>query len=544
MIHDEFIFQRNDDIGAAAAEDDSTFLADCFIDIGDLSALEDCDNPRRIIVGRTGAGKSALISVLKIRNERYAQLSPHSLALNFIANSDVVNFFEAAGVSLAPFYGLLWRHLLVVELLKLKFNIRDEASQANYTRYMEKVLTRKDRNKEQAVEYLTKWGNKFWLTSEERVHELVSRVEGSLKASIGGSSIGVPLNFGGAKQLTQEQRSIVENRGREAVSKVQIRELENIITVLAEDIFIDHLQRFYITIDTLDEDWVDDKIKLQLIKTLLDSVRKLRQLKYVKVILAIRQDLLDRVLHFERSPGFQEEKYESLYLDIVWTRDQLYELTEKRLQKLVRRRYTRHPITFQNLFVGSVDGRETFDYLLDRTFRRPRDIILFVNECIRHGENRSQITPTMVKAAEEAYSYRRLQSLATEWQGIHPNLLHVLKMFRGMQSRFEVSELTREFFENQYMEVLNEIEDPSADRLTKGIQSLYSPQGNFNSVRSYFLRDLYTTGFLGIKSSPQESIHWSYLSRYSMSPGEIKGNSAVYIHPTFCRALSINRHEK
>ena len=543
MMNDKFVFQKNDEIGSAAAEDDAAYLSRCFVDTGDLSKLCDCENPRRIIVGRTGSGKSALISELVTKNARCIQLQPHSLALNFIATNDVVTFFEAAGVNLTPIYILLWRHLLVVELLKKKFNIRDQESQNNYTRALEKLLTRRDRNKEQAVDYLSKWGNKFWLTSEERIHELVTRVEGSLKASVDGTGVGVPLTLGGAKKLTEEQRAVVEHRGREAVSKVQIRELENIITVLEEDIFTDPQQRFYVTVDTLDEDWVDDRIKLQLIKALIDSVRKLQRLRFVKVILAIRQDLLDRVIHFDRSPGFQEEKYESLYLDLSWTKQQLLEVVERRLNELVKRKYTKQSVKFHDLFESIVQGQSTFEYLLDRTFMRPRDIILFINECIRQAEDKDRISPNVIKSAEESYSYKRLQSLATEWQGIHPNLYHVLKMFHGMRSRFEVSDLTQEYFERRYVDVVSDIENHDADRLTKGLQSLYEPQCNFNSLRNYFLRDLYSTGFLGIKSSPQSSIYWSYRSRYSLSPGEIKPSSMVYIHPTFHKALAIDHRE-
>ena len=43
------------------AESDDRFLNQCFVDTGDYGTLVDCSNPHRIIVGRTGAGKSALI---------------------------------------------------------------------------------------------------------------------------------------------------------------------------------------------------------------------------------------------------------------------------------------------------------------------------------------------------------------------------------------------------------------------------------------------------------------------------------------------------
>jgi putative ribosome biogenesis GTPase RsgA len=58
---DKFTFRKHASIGAAAAEEDSKFLAECFLDNGDLEPLADCSDRRRIVLGRTGAGKSALL---------------------------------------------------------------------------------------------------------------------------------------------------------------------------------------------------------------------------------------------------------------------------------------------------------------------------------------------------------------------------------------------------------------------------------------------------------------------------------------------------
>ena len=147
-----FVFRKHDSIGSAAAEEDSQFLEECFIDTGDLDQLIDCKNPKRIIVGRTGAGKSALIFKLRERSSHVIELSPHSLSLNFIANNNVIAFFEAAGVNLSIFYSLLWRHILVVELLKKKFNIVNEDAHKDYMRNIRSILYKKDRIKEQAVD--------------------------------------------------------------------------------------------------------------------------------------------------------------------------------------------------------------------------------------------------------------------------------------------------------------------------------------------------------------------------------------------------------
>lgn len=60
-----FTFRKNSTLGAAAAEDDHHFLEKCYIDTGDLGVLTDLTNPKRIVIGRIGSGKPALLTKLK-----------------------------------------------------------------------------------------------------------------------------------------------------------------------------------------------------------------------------------------------------------------------------------------------------------------------------------------------------------------------------------------------------------------------------------------------------------------------------------------------
>ena len=73
----KFRFRKLGLIGAAAAEDDGQFLKDCFIDTGELDTLRDCKNARRIVVGRTGVGKTALlIRLAELENKRTIEVRP------------------------------------------------------------------------------------------------------------------------------------------------------------------------------------------------------------------------------------------------------------------------------------------------------------------------------------------------------------------------------------------------------------------------------------------------------------------------------------
>src|SRR5664280_895025 len=115
---DRLVFRKQDRIGAMDAEEDAAFLSDCFVDTGDLELLEDCQRPERIVLGRTGSGKTALL--LRLLEQPYAiEIRPENLALSYITNSTILQFFEQLGVNLDPFYKLIWRHAFCVELLSL-----------------------------------------------------------------------------------------------------------------------------------------------------------------------------------------------------------------------------------------------------------------------------------------------------------------------------------------------------------------------------------------------------------------------------------------
>lgn len=531
-----FVFRRNDSVGAAAAEDDG-FLADCFIDVGDLNSLIDCENSKRIVVGRTGAGKSALLARVASSREHVVQISPHSLSLNYIANNNVIRFFEEAGVNLSAFYMLLWKHVLVVELLRAKYSIKNEDNQRSTMARLRERLYKKDRFKEQAIEYLETWGNRFWLTTEERMQELTQKVESRLSGSIKGTAFAVDISGEGAKALSTEQRSEIVQRGKRAVSEVQIRELDNIIHVLGEDIFSDAQDHYYVIIDTLDEEWADDRIKYRLIRALIDTVRSFRKVENVKIIAALRQDLLNKVMLSTTDPGFQEEKYESLYLYIHWDKKSLERMIESRVNQLMKRRYTGGHISLDEILPQQIDAQPPLEYMFERTFMRPRDVIVFFNECIEQAEGRTRLTAAMVKHAEGSYSQKRLQSVAYEWQIFYPNLKAVAQMFYGMPSAIPMSDITKEFLAERFQEVVSLVQVDLKDQNVDLLNALYTPLGNFNSIRNTLIRNLFGVGLLGIKTGPTSATTWSTDARASLAPGDVRPNATIYIHPMFYRAL-------
>lgn len=433
----EFRFNRNDNVGSAQAELDNEFLSACFVDTGDLNILRDTSHPKRIIVGRTGSGKSALVRKLIQDEEHVIDIQPINLSIEYIANSDVLQFFETLGVKLDLLYQLLWKHVLAVELIKHRYGLNNEQKTKTFLDNLSTLFVQ-DAGKEQAIRYLREWGDKFWNETEHRVKEITSKLESDLKASAASNVPGIKFEAGAAQRLTEEQKREIVHRGSQVVSQVQIKALSDLIRVLAENVFNDPLQRFFITIDGLDEHWVEDRLRFKLIRALIETSKSFQRLQNVKIVIALRVDLLYRVIEATKDAGFQEEKYESMYLRLRWDKNQIEQLVDKRIVKLVLGRYTKRQVHLRELFPPKI-GRISFvDYLIERTFLRPRDAILFVNDCLGRSEGRNRITVQIVADAEAEYSRKRRISLVEEWAGLYPSISDCLDLLQLREVSFVV----------------------------------------------------------------------------------------------------------
>lgn len=532
----EYVFTRNSSIGSADATEDNKFLTACFIDTGDLQSLRECDNPRRIVVGRTGAGKSALLRQLKEAEEHVIELPPETLSLSYIANSDVLNFFEAAGVKLDIFFQLLWRHVFTVELIKHKFKIKDEKTKEHALARLVNAFS-SNSGKKKGLEYIQQWGRNFWTETEYRIKEFTTKLENDLKAGIS-TDLGIKIDLSDIDKLTIEQKHEVLNKGQRVVNEVQIKDLGQVIDLLAEDVFYDPQERWYITIDRLDENWAEETIRYKLIRALIETIRHFQRIRSVKIIIALRTDLLETVFEKTRDSGFQEEKYESLYLPIHWSREQLEDLLNKRVSALIREQYKKQTINLSNILPSRLGSKPAIDYILDRTFLRPRDAILFLNTCLEKAQGKAVISLHNVRDAEGEYSVKRLRSLNDEWGRIYPKLSCYVKILEQRTVPFRYGSLIKNEIDNFIMEICN-AQDSDKDPIYLEALLYIDGRRTENGLLNSLFRKLYKLGVVGVKTDAHTGTRWSYLNEQTLPEGEVKPTSQIYVQPMFWRALGI-----
>src|SRR3989442_10138928 len=107
-----FKIRKAQTLGALAAEDDG-FLTEAFVDSGYLPTLLDTADPRFLVLGRTGAGKTAILR--QVREKAVVGcIDPEELSMQHLYNSTILPKLVDAGVNLDVFYKYLWRHVCVL----------------------------------------------------------------------------------------------------------------------------------------------------------------------------------------------------------------------------------------------------------------------------------------------------------------------------------------------------------------------------------------------------------------------------------------------
>ena len=534
------VFQAGERIGFADAEDDTDFLYQCYIDIDQVRQALNTEDPGSILLGRTGCGKTAAIMHIVNVEDKVIQIEPENLSLNFISNSNILSFFNGLGVNLDLFFQLLWRHVLCVELLNYHYNVKGKKSNfESIFEYMKDTIGT-NQSKRLALDYLKVWGSKFWEETQPRIKEIVEKFENELQAGVDLTNLGVPINAQGSTNVSGEQKTEIINQANRVINKVQIKELSNLMDVMAEDIFTNKQEKYYILIDKLDENWVDDDLRYRLIRALIETIKAFRKVRTVKLIIALRVDLIERIYKYTRSGGFQEEKYEDFNVPINWSKGDLFQLVDRRMGELFKRKYTKANVGFYDIFPKNYRKEgNTFDYLIKRTLYRPRDIIAFINQILKVVAGKTTINANDIKKAETEYSSKRLQALCTEWQEEHPCLEIYIELLRGMPNHLDVEDLAENKFENTILSLCDKSDAP--DDVPQMARQYFDDPSIFNTLRAQIIRILYKVGVLGIKLNASEPMHYVFESPQELAKEQIKPDVRLAIVPMLWQALGTTK---
>jgi len=536
-----FKFRKHANIGAEGAEEDDEFLFECFVDNGNLEILANTEENKRIVIGRTGSGKTALLRTISHQNEDSTiTLHPEDCALNYLSNNTLLKTLCDNNINLNTFFKFLWKHILVTEIVKTRYSIQNDTDVKNFISTIIEKFTDTGRTKREATDYIRKWGDSFWKTVDIKVKEITETLE--RKSGINTSQTPISANIEECKK--SEIKKAIIDKSEEFISGLQIRELSSLIeTVFNKDNFSTGRYQFiqyYVIIDRLDEDWVDDKIRSQLILSLIEIAKDFKKYKNIKIIIALRQDLLERILR-TRTFGFQEEKYQSMYLKLIWTKDELLSVIEKRFNKLLKSKYTNNVLYWTDV-VAETYGKhklKTFDYVYERTLGRPRDIINYFNIILTRCTDEKKITIDHIRAAEEDYSCSRFKSICDEWMDEYRKIGHASEiLFTNKNDGLTIKDYLDDTSIADLLNI-NYSGNMAPCRVSDIIKQWLTNGSDFDSICKLFII-FWNIGMIGIKIDTHTATRFIHTPNHQLIENTmLTTDSKIYISPMFYSKLPI-----
>ena len=191
-------------------------------------------------------------------------------------------------------------------------------------------------------------------------------------------------------------------------------------------------QGVLVALDRLDDSWDGSRESLSLMVGLLKAAKELNDRfgwgqdgAGLRVLVFLRTDIYD-ALRFD-----DKDKHRPLEEHINWKPDELKEMLQKRLPG---------DLSVDELFeAGEMRGSiSPFNYIVKRTFLRPREVLQFVGEGLRQGGGKAQeITKEAIRAAEERYSGWKVSDLKQEYAKVFPEYDRLLECLRQERHRYD-----------------------------------------------------------------------------------------------------------
>lgn len=515
-IMSKIIFKRNMNIGDLSAENDDEFLEQCFIETHEYEEISNFNKNKMILLGRTGSGKTALLKKLERTSEVFIEINPSTFALEYINNVPFVAKLKEENVNLEAFYKFLWLHEIISKIIKNYFP-GDSLSGASLVHFF--LNNNQDKKKIQMFkDYLDQYEG-LWF-QQDFPEKVTQEIQTNLSAKLKFPEMG-ELTSG----ISEKEKKEIQSQTTQYVQQEQIKQLLNIIDLLKGYFKNNQQKRITVAIDNLDENWIDDESKYKLINALLTSIRSFTDTPPLKIIIALRADLLEKTCLVNNR---QDEKDGSFMVKLDWTKQMIADLLNKRIQYLFKHQYTKQNVRLEEVFSCKINNVEATDFIIGRTMMRPRDAISFVNICIRTADNSPVITAEHILKAEIEFRMDRLTALRQEWHNIYPELELYIKSIYEIGNEFNYADLI-----NNYNKIEKVLFKGNGDDLLiiKFLDGKLDPESKIVEL----VKILFRVGIVGIRHKEQD---FQYCTPHRPKLVELDFNEdlLIAIHPLFKKA--------
>ncbi|MBE9111913.1 hypothetical protein IQ273_21130 [Nodosilinea sp. LEGE 07298] len=331
-------------LGDFSAENDPN-LSDYFLgDTNEYCAARNIDDHRYIVLGRTGSGKSAILSHINETLEadnRFicAFIRPGKSYLDAIVQTQEFHELKQAKGLQHILYKLIWNYVIMVAVLRQKYG-HGGPMKRNEFLFGDKL---------RAYKFL-KRANQL-ARDEQTLFDVIISLVKEVNLSIKGFSISGQPKGNSSYEIMRDL----------------IKEAED----FHEKGFWDVVggSKLYLFFDDLDLGWdPKDEDQQLLLRGLFEIMKSYAYRDRVKPLIALRTNILDGL----DLP--QREKYENNILPLQWTKPNLKEML---LLRLIRYTEVTKSEGFDSFFSCEVGSIHPVDYMIERTLFRPRDLLAF-----------------------------------------------------------------------------------------------------------------------------------------------------------------------
>ncbi len=389
------------DFGSYDADDDSE-LVNYFLDDNYVDRI--INGNQFFVIGRKGTGKSALCNWFKEQESENGYISSTLNFYNFPNNALLMLNDEQ--YQSTNQYRNIWLFMILSELSNLI--IKDEKRLENDDKYIE------------IKSYIKQIYGENLNELHRKVIEVSGKSNGQLKIN--------PLNIGKEKSFLEkyhidnfENIELINNKLKNAI----INYIKNYKNKLEEEDV-----KFLIQFDNLDSDYSSTPNKenyfnciISLFKTVYDLNNELfmREKLPIKIIVFYPSDIYDMIHSKDRDSA----KWKKRIFEINWNVQSRDDYKNGRLRKMVNLRIKNslNESEYKDYWSLIVDNKkvalkdwvnvkgkrvrrtiDVFQYIVDNTLHRPRDVIMFCLEIVSEAKREMKLDYKVIKNAHRQFS--------------------------------------------------------------------------------------------------------------------------------------------
>ena len=389
--------------GAPAAERDiARGLRDYFVESEAFRRVE--DRQKFIILGNRGSGKSAIFRIVAERERERGtlviDLAPEDYSYEML--SSVMKQEKQGSWAKQGAYAAAWKFLIYVLIMKRLTSQGPKLKTGAAAQIYTYLRDNHDGEQSNPIALL--------LSYLKRIEGLkVGHFEAALKS-------------------------------RELLKLYRLEEIDKLLPAIHE---LCTRRKVLVLVDELDRGWDASEDAQAFVAGLFQAAVSINApTKDLRVIISLRQELYDSI------PSLYEDaqKYRDVMEVVQWDEPLLMELVSKRIKfsiPLLAQKTTEE--SWSAVFAETLDYRKnkSFNYVVDRTPYRPREIIQFCTDSLDEAR-REKVWPInypVISRAELSYSEARTKDIAAEYRYQSPVLISIFEVFRGRQYSFTRDEL-------------------------------------------------------------------------------------------------------